>query len=109
MGLVQDFGEGVGKVLLPPIQATLDRVEAAAKAELAKIPALLPLVAAAVAKAAVEQVIEHIPGINLLPGGLDVQSIAETVRTDLNKIPDIDIPVLSDIFDLTDFLKNLGK
>lgn len=69
-----------------------------------KLMALLPLIAAAVAKAVADQVLSRIPDIDLdLPG---LPELADTVRNDLNRLPDVDIPVLSDIFDLTEWLKN---
>ena len=73
---------------VPPI---IDAVEA-------RVKALLPLLAAAAAKALAEQ-LDNIPIVG------DVLDIAEKVRADVNKIPDIDIPGLSEHFDLTEWLK----
>ncbi|AWH14430.1 hypothetical protein HWB60_gp029 [Mycobacterium phage TChen] len=67
-----------------------------------KLLAMLPLLAAAAAKAIVDEIAEHIPAVPMVG---DVMDIADKVRKDLNDIPDIDIPILSDIFDLTEFLK----
>ncbi|AVO21633.1 hypothetical protein I5I01_gp27 [Mycobacterium phage MooMoo] len=67
-----------------------------------RIKALLPILAAAAAKALADQ-LEDVPVVGT------VLDIAEKVREDVNQIPDIDIPVLSEVFDLTEFLKGLGK
>ncbi|AAN07952.1 hypothetical protein AVANI_34 [Mycobacterium phage Avani] len=77
-------------------------VEAAATAVETRVKALLPLIAAAAAKALADEIAQRIPNVPVVG---DVLEVAEKVRTDLNNIPDIDIPGLSDIFDLTEWLK----
>ena len=69
-----------------------------------KLMALLPVIAAAVAKAVADQVIARLPDVDL-PGLPPLGEMAEQVRYTVNEIPDVDIPVLSDIFDLTEFFK----
>lgn len=81
-------------------------VNAAANAIESRVKALLPLIAAAAAKALADQLAEHIPSIPVVG---DVLDIAEKVRADVNLIPDIDIPGLSDVFDLTEWLKKFGR
>lgn len=70
-----------------------------------KLSALLPVVVAAAMKAFGEGVLSVLPGVALseLPA---LPELAETVRRSVNQIPDIDIPVVSDIFDLTEWLKS---
>jgi hypothetical protein len=77
-----------------------------------KLTALLPVIIGAATKAfgdviakALKDAIPHIE----IPAIPAVPDIIEAVREDINKIPDIDIPVLSDIFDLTEWLKGKAK
>ena len=65
-----------------------------------KLTALLPLIVAA----AVDALVKRVPVIGdaELP---TVEELVTDVRETVNQIPDIDIPVLSDLFDLTEFLK----
>lgn len=66
-----------------------------------KLMAVLPLIAAAVAKAVVDEIAKHVPDIPVLG---DLMGVAEKVRENINvSVPDIDIPILSDIFDLTEW------
>lgn len=65
-----------------------------------ELSALFPVIAAAVAKAIAEQLKSQLPDLHV-----SLPDLAETVRNEVNKIPDIDIPILSDIFDLTEFIK----
>lgn len=69
-----------------------------------KLMAVLPVIAAAIAKAVMDQVISRIPVLGDLPA-LDLPQVADQVRDTVNQLPDIDIPVLSDIFDLSEWLK----
>lgn len=70
-----------------------------------KLLALLPVVAASAGKAVADQIVESLnkmPDIDI-PGVSDIFDLTETVRQGVNgAIPDIDIPILSDIFDLTE-------
>lgn len=68
-----------------------------------RVTALIPLVAAAAVKAMADQIRTDVPLVG------NVLDIAEKVRADVNLIPDIDIPGLSDVFDLTEWLKKLGR
>jgi hypothetical protein len=67
--------------------------------------ALMPVIAAAVAKAITEQLKAVVPGLSGA-GALSLPDLAEKIRNEVNRIPDIDIPVISDIFDLSEFLKD---
>jgi hypothetical protein len=69
-----------------------------------KLLALLPVIAAAVAKAVADEIVKHLPLD--IPGIPDLAALADQVRDNINgSIHDIDIPILSDIFDLTDFFR----
>lgn len=103
MSLISQFGEGVMKALWPLLEP---KVDVFFKAFQDKAFALIPLAGATVVKLALEQAFDKIPGVEVPP--LNVQDLADLARGDLNKIPDIDIPVLSDVFDLTEFLKGFG-
>ncbi|WP_229482117.1 hypothetical protein [Mycolicibacterium mageritense] len=78
------------------VPALLDAVEK-------RLMALLPIIVAAAVKAVADQVRKDVPVVG------NVLDIAEQVRVDVNRIPDIDIPGLSDRFDLTEWLKGLGR
>jgi hypothetical protein len=68
-----------------------------------KLLALLPVIAAAVAKAVTDEFVKHLPALDI-PGIPDIATLADQVRENINvSIHDIDIPILSDIFDLTEF------
>jgi ABC-type uncharacterized transport system substrate-binding protein len=68
-----------------------------------KLLALLPVIAAAVAKSVADEIVKHLPTLDI-PGVSDMGALADQVRDNINEsIHDIDIPILSDIFDLTDF------
>ena len=79
-----------------------------------RVQALLPVLAAAAAKAVVDKfpdlvkaILERDPDI---PGVSDVFDLSETIRNGVNGgIPDIDIPRLSDIIDLTEILNQALK
>jgi hypothetical protein len=72
-----------------------------------KLIAVLPIIAAAVAKAVVDEIVEKMPDFDI-PGVSDVFDLTETVRAGLQgKLPDVDIPIISDVFDLTEFLNSL--
>ncbi|QFP94191.1 hypothetical protein SEA_CLARKSON_53 [Mycobacterium phage Clarkson] len=112
MSLMVKFGEGVGRVILPMVERKIDefgkKLLDIAGAKLDEMSgralALIPLAGATVVK----QALEAVPGLKL-PEDFNAADLAEVARGDLNKIPDIDIPLLSDIFDLTEFLKGFGK
>ena len=87
------------------VNAAMDRVPPIVDAVEKRVQALLPLLVAMAAKAFAEQ-IELMIRANV-PFAGDVMDIAERARTELNQIPDIDIPGLSEHFDLTEFLKGL--
>jgi hypothetical protein len=71
----------------------------------AKVLALLPIITATAAKTVVDQIIARMPDIDI-PVISDVFDLTETIRNDVNhSVPDIDIPILSDLFDLTDLFK----
>jgi hypothetical protein len=57
---------------------------------------LLPIVVASATKA----VFDRIPQLEL--HDIDLSDLINIVRDDMNQIPDIDIPILSDRFDLTE-------
>jgi hypothetical protein len=67
-----------------------------------KVSALLPLVAAAAARAVADQLKVHLPDLGQLP---QLPDLAEKVRQQINLIPDVDVPVLSALFDLSEWLK----
>lgn len=77
------------------VPAIIDAVEK-------RVQALLPLLAAAAAKALADQIARHLPELPIVG---DVLEVAEQVRGSLNSIPDIDIPGLSEHFDLTEWLR----
>ena len=114
MSLASDFGAGAMKVLWPLMEPKIDELQtkllalgaAQLQAFQEKALAMLPLVSATVVKLALERVFDHIPGIEVPP--LNVDDLAELARGDLNKIPDIDIKGLSDIFDVTEWVAGLG-
>jgi hypothetical protein len=64
-----------------------------------QVVALMPVIVAAASKAIGDQLKSALPVGFGLP---DVPDIAETVRQQVNKIPGLDIPVLSDLFDLSE-------
>jgi hypothetical protein len=66
-----------------------------------QVTALLPVIAAAVAKTISDQLKLHIPELHL-PA---IPDLAEDVRKQLNNIPDVDIGPLSEIFDVSEWLK----
>ena len=115
MGLAEEFGKGVGKVLWPLIEPRLQQLQDVLVQLLKdkldefikKGLALIPLAVGSALKSGIEQTLGRIPGVQVPE--LNAEELAEFARGDLNKIPDIDIPVLSDIFDLTDFVKGLGR
>lgn len=84
------------------VDQAFQEAEKLMEAGLARVQAMLPLLAAAAAKALVDQLAEHLDDIPVVG---DVTKIAEEVRDQLNNIPDIDIPILSDVFDLTEWIK----
>lgn len=74
-----------------------------------RVQALLPVLAAAAAKAVVDKFPDLIKGILErdpdISGISDVFDLSETIRRGVNGgIPDIDIPGISDIVDLTELL-----
>jgi hypothetical protein len=64
-----------------------------------QLSALLPVIVAAATKAITDQL--------RLKVDQGLPELVENIRTHVNQIPDIDIPVLSDVFDLTEWLKRL--
>ncbi len=69
-----------------------------------KIMAAMPVIVATAVKAATDEVFKHIPDIDI-PGVSDVFDLTETIRNEVNNnqnIP-IHIPILSDI------MKGLGR
>lgn len=109
MGFLQTVGEAVAKYAVPPLQSALEKqVEKYFPILMEKLLALIPMMAATVAKTVAEEIVKNLPDIDI-PVISDVFDLTETVRQAVNgSIPDIDIPILSDIFDLTDFL-NKGR
>jgi len=102
--ILDKLGEIAATKLLPKLVELLwPRLEEFfLKVVVPKLVALFPLFAASIA----EKVIDQIPGVNLVKSAVDM---AEEVRDQVNvAVPDFDIPILSDIFDLTEFL-NKGK
>lgn len=80
--------------------------------------ALLPVISAAVAKSLMDEIRQLLPNLSGLPGGIagsgghiipdiDIGELADKVRTAASDaLPgDIDIPILSDVFDFTEWLK----
>lgn len=100
-GILDKLGDIIAEKVLPKLVELLwPRLEMfVIDVLMPKLVAMFPLFAASVAKA----VIDQIPGVDLVR---DVVDIAEGVRGDVNvAIPDFDIPVLSDVFDLSEFLR----
>lgn len=85
------------------VNAAMDRVPPIVDAVEKRVQALLPLLVASAVKAFAEHV-ERMIRENV-PFAGDVLEIAEKARTELNQIPDIDIPGLSEHFDLTEWLR----
>lgn len=80
------IGKAIGPVVAPYVAKQLS--------------ALVPVIVAA----AIDTLIKRVP---LIGGDLpNLGDLAEDVRKTVNLIPDIDIPVLSDIFDLSEWLKS---
>ncbi|AVP42724.1 hypothetical protein SEA_SCHOOLBUS_69 [Mycobacterium phage SchoolBus] len=63
-----------------------------------RLTALLPVIVTATVKA----IEDSLPGKLDLP---DTATLVEQVRGLVNQLPDVDVPVVSDIFDLTEWLK----
>lgn len=83
------------------VNTALSHVPAIIDAVEKRVQALLPLLVAAAVKAFAEHAERMIR--DNVPFAGDV--LAEKARTELNQIPDIDIPGLSEHFDLTEWLR----
>jgi hypothetical protein len=59
-----------------------------------KLSALLPVIAATIAKTVMDQFQQPLPDLQIP----HIADLAENVRQQVNMIPEIDIPVLSDMF-----------
>ncbi len=106
--MLKTIGDAVAAYVLPRILDALQaQVEKQLPVVMEKVLAMLPLLAASAAKAATDpllEVLRNMPDIDI-PGVSDVFDLTETVRAAANgSMPDIDIPILSDIFDLADLL-----
>lgn len=86
----ESIGKAVGPVVAEYVAPYVAR----------QLSALLPVIVAAAVDALAKRV-EGVADSLLTP----VPELAEEVREAVNQIPDIDIPVLSDIFDLSEWLK----
>ncbi|AAN02004.1 hypothetical protein SEA_NIEBRUSAYLOR_68 [Mycobacterium phage NiebruSaylor] len=67
-----------------------------------RLTALLPVIVTATVKAIEDSLRSALPGKLDLP---DTATLVEQVRGLVNQLPDVDVPVVSDIFDLTEWLK----
>lgn len=72
-----------------------------------KIMAILPVIIAAAAKVVVDQIFSRFPSLEDIPG-VDMPLVAEQIRETVNQLPDIDIPIVSEVFDLSEWLKGRG-
>lgn len=90
-------------IIKSAVNAAMDRVPPIVDAVEARIRALLPLLAATVVKAAFDRLEQDMPIVG------NIMDIAEDARGQLNQIPEIDIPGISEHFDLTEMLRKLGR
>lgn len=89
----------LAELLAPVIERKLDEY-GPVLAE--KMLALLPVIAATVAKTIAEQVLARMPDVDI-PVVSDIFDLTETIRGNVNQsIPDLDLPIISDYFDLTE-------
>jgi hypothetical protein len=101
--LVAAIAAKLFELLWPMIEKELK--EKVLPAVMEKLSALLPIIVAAATKTVTEQVLTHLPDVDL-PNLPSVPDLAEKVRQTVNQIPEIDIPILSDVFDLSEWIKN---
>jgi len=101
-GVLASIGIAIAKYVVPKLVELLwPKLETYLNERLLpQLAAMVPLAAAS----AVNAVVEHIPGVEAVK---DLGGLVEKVTGDVNvALPDIDIPGISDKFDLTEFINH---
>ncbi len=103
-GMLDKIGASIAKHVLPQLVKLLWPLltEYFTREVLPKVSGLIPLAVAA----GIKEVAEKVPGMD---AAIDAIALAEDVRDRINvAVPDWDIPIVSEVFDLTDWW-NKGK